>query len=137
MSDEIKHDPELVARLTFDPARMPERDAEGYADHPDLCLLYREPLESEEHSQYMTDDGMIFDLDLLAAAGFVWKTVRLEDDDAGLFEAYFDFEGDGLAVAGWHPTPPAEGAELVSVYDTEDGPAAIFLLRDAFKERAP
>lgn len=98
----------------FDSTRMPYRDAFGFAAHPDLDLFTR--------------DTDTYDEDALARSGFVLAARPVEGDEPALADAYD--EGDEHAMARWEPTPPVgDGWRLAAVYDTENGPIAVFVRR--------
>lgn len=72
----------------------------------------------------MTDEDVNFQL-LLSAFRLETAFVSLQDtcDDEALQEAV----SEGGGFGGWVPAPPeGEGWRLLSVYDTEDGPYALF-----------
>lgn len=75
---------------------------------------------------------------LLAAFGIATSLVSMESDAPETAEAYFE-AGDPDCSA-WNPTPPqGEGWKLIALYDTEDGPYAMFARPDhsiAFPKRA-
>lgn len=62
--------------------------------------------------------------------GFDCKIAVMEFDlepEDPLFVSYFD-DGDTKAVREWKPTSPeGEGWKLVGQWDTEEGPAALFI----------
>jgi len=130
-----KPDPELVAKIRFDPAMMPARDSDGWACHPDVDLLYRAPYPGERIDHLLDDEGHVFDRDLLHAAGFLaeWRALEADHDaPPELLAEYFDL-GLPDGIAAWNPV--LDGAELVALYDTEDsGPVAMFVRRDYFRE---
>lgn len=90
---------------TFDPAKMPARDEEGYAFHPELPAIDED--ESMEHA--------------LAAMGYEYELEAFEFDDPtySLSIEAFDAASDA-AFKEWKPTP-IPGHQLVAIYDTEDG----------------
>lgn len=114
-----------MGNVTFDPSRMPPRDAEGFATHPDLeQLLCDPPLDTDGADLYI-------DPAKVSAAGFDAKCASMEQqlaEDHPAWQAYF--EGGAPGCAGWDPQPPEGiGWQLVAIYDTEsgDGPAAMFV----------
>lgn len=106
------------------PEAMPPRDAEGWATHPDLDQLLRDPTCPDGS----VDEELYLDPDKVKAAGYTFATVALDaqaNDDDLAYQEYFTF-GQGCRL--WEPDPPAgEGWRLVAVYDTDDGPAALYV----------
>ena len=99
----------------FDPEKLPPPDEMGFFFHPDI------PGEDED------DDVHTMCLEL----GFDAKAVAMEDDAPALIDEWFEAE-DMTAPARWTPTPPkGDGWKLVAKYDTEDGPAAMFVTPNA------
>ncbi len=101
----------------FDPMRLPEPDSLGFFMHPDV------PGEEE-------DDDVAA---MLREIGFEFSTVCFDiDADETDADAWFD---DDLTtdemkaiMVRWNPTnPPGDGWILVSKYDTESGPLALFV----------
>ena len=84
--------------------------------HPDV------PGEDESEDMYA----------LCADLGFEATCVMMDDDaPEELWDAYF-YDRDPEAVSRWTPTPPnGDGWTLVSVYDCEDGPGAMFVRPNA------
>ncbi|AST86256.1 hypothetical protein CIG66_07170 [Ralstonia pseudosolanacearum] len=85
------------------------RDAYGWLDHPALPIC---------------DEGVRFDT-LLDAFGLE-TYFRAMDGDVSPeeYDRYYDEQG---GCAGWTPTPPeGDGWRLLAIYDTEDGPYAMF-----------
>lgn len=109
-----------MSAVAFAPARMPARDEDGYAVHPDLELILEDGDEGDE---------LRIDLEKLKRAGFEDAYVGFDDDvdDDAIRDRYFE---DGTGVSEWQPTTPdGEGWQLVGVYDTENGPYAMFVRR--------
>lgn len=103
-----------ITSSLFDPARMPYRDAFGFASHPDLDMF--------------TTEAAVYDEAALARSGFALAARAAQDDAPELVSAYAEF--DENAIARWQPTPPdGDGWRLVAVYDTEAGPLAYFVRR--------
>lgn len=102
----------------FDPAKLPERDADGYTFHSDL-EQFLDGAESE--------DDMVLASERLRAAGWEWHYDALEHDDRPeAQEARNEYFDDGMGVTKWQPaTPEGEGWQLVAIYDTEDGAYAM------------
>lgn len=86
------------------------RDENGHLTHPDLPAC---------------DEGVRYD-DLLAVFGIESAFVGMESDAPhDVSERYFD-SGDP-DCSYWTPTPPdGDGWMLLEIYDTEDGPYALF-----------
>lgn len=91
--------------------RTIKRDAQGFLTHPAMPI---------------GDEGVRAD-DLLAVFGIEAAFVCMESDAPDeVTERYFDTEKDP-SCADWTPTPPdGDGWMLLEIYDTEDGPHAIF-----------
>lgn len=89
--------------------RAPERDEMGFGNHPELPSL---------------DEGMM-PRSFFAALGLELAHTRAEDQlDGDALEAM----SEAVNWTGWTPTPPpGDGWKLVSIFDTEDGPAAWWL----------
>lgn len=107
------------------PERMPARDDEGWAAHPDLDLLLMDPPDGVEAE----DSEQPVDPDKLRAAGFDWKYFGMDSqlaEDHPAYHRYFDLGEPNCS--DWEPEPPAgEGWRLVAIWDTEDGPQAMFV----------
>ena len=87
------------------------RDTEGYLFHPDLPVV---------------DESVRIDA-FLAAFGLETEFVGMEMDcpDDPRVDAYFEEDPN---CAWWEPTPPeGEGWVLLEIYDTENGPYAMFV----------
>lgn len=91
--------------------RTIKRDAQGFLTHPAMPI---------------GDEGVRAD-DLLAVFGIEAAFVCMESDAPDeVTERYFDTETDP-SCADWTPTPPAgDGWALLEIYDTENGPYALF-----------
>ena len=90
-----------------------ERDENGFWMHPDI------PWDD------VPEDESVFPF--LEKWGFKGCFATLEDDaPQEMADRYFD-SGDA-DCSYWNPTPPEdEGWFLAGIYDTEDGPCAMFL----------
>ena len=101
--------------MHFDPAKMPPRDFEGYAWHPDLW----------DHHWYNGDPADEGQLDPYAftAAGLECRWVKRDDDDHG------DRCDQETGCGAWVPSLPSwEGWRLVRVSRTaEHGDVALFV----------
>lgn len=103
----------------FDPQRLPEPDELGFFAHPDI------PGDEE------SDDVAA----LLVAIGFQFRAVEFEfdaaDDDVHLWfmpNVSAMTEDMKAIIERWKPTvPPGDGWILVSKFDTESGPFALFV----------
>lgn len=95
----------------FEVSRLPTPDDMGFFFHPDI------PGEEE------SDDVR----QLCKNLGFDAEAVSMEDDAPELYDNWTEDE-DMTAPKRWAPAPP-EGNSwlLVAKYDTEDGPAAMFV----------
>lgn len=91
--------------------KLPARDENGWCTHPDLP----EWDESESGA------------DVLARIGYEGDWVFMDGDaDEKLVDAYFE-DGEP-SCAAWTPTKPeGDGWLLVGIWDTEDGPVALFV----------
>jgi len=103
----------------FDPDRMPAR-VDGWAVHPDVYLpqWYPEGTRPEQ-------DSVAIDRDKLLAAG--WEVMYVtrhvdEPDRAQLYDVQ-----DELWCSTWNPTRPSW--TLVSIYNSNEGPASMFVRR--------
>lgn len=97
---------------TFDPARLPARNENGHVQHPDM-----EGIGWDE-----------FDMGpQLRALGWHSTTVSFESDASAEAQARYD-EGNNPDCSYWTPSRP-EGAGwlLAAIYDTEDGPVALYV----------
>lgn len=98
-----------AAPTLFSADRQPPPDEEGFFTHPDFNAIFRH----DEPSQ----DEVVKRLAL-----FGWEADYVSGDDL-LDEKALDYD-----VRGWKPEPPAgDGWRLISVFDTEDGPYALFV----------
>ena len=101
----------------FDPMRLPEPDSMGFFMHPDV------PGEEE-------DDDVAA---MLREMGFEFSIVYFDTDaDETDADAWFvgDLTSDEMKtiMVRWNPIHPmGDGWILVSKYDTEDGPHALFV----------
>lgn len=112
----------LVIATSYTPAALVaaevKRDEDGYWNHPDFPTGDTEATycqgESFMHEEFVRDYGMQL------------EAVMLDDSSTDTVAAWCEYErGDGCP--NWAPKPPAgEGWFLLSIYDTEDGPAALF-----------
>jgi hypothetical protein len=69
------------------------------------------------------DEGVRYD-DLMAVFGIETAFVSLDSQDDALADRYFK---EAASIAEWSPTPPAgDGWVLLEIYDTEEGPYALF-----------
>lgn len=100
------------------PELMPARDSEGYAYHPDLDSM----LEDGEE-----DDELPISLDKMRAAGFDAAFRLMEHERSEEHPEYVEYFENGGAASGWTPDSPGDDWRLVAVYDTECGPAAMFV----------
>lgn len=103
---------DLGYERNFEVARLGMRDENGHVQHPDM-------------------DGIGWDeFDMgpqLRAIGWHTKTVSFESDASDEARARYD-EGNSPDCSYWTPTPPqGDGWLLAAIYDTEDGPVALFV----------
>lgn len=92
--------------------RLPPRDEYGHVEHPDM-------------------DGIGWDeFDMgpqLRALGWHSKTVSFEDDASDEAQARYS-DSNSPDCSYWTPTPPeGDGWLMAAIYDTEDGPVALFV----------
>jgi hypothetical protein len=108
----------------FDLARMPALDDMGYAFHPDIDQFMH-----SESNDPANDEEAYLDAKRLSEAGFEDHFVGFDGDcrDKAIRDRYFE-GGDG--PIGWEPSKPdGDGWLLVAIYDTENGPYAMFVRR--------
>lgn len=124
-SDEANGRQERPVEATVWPAlfsheRLPPPDEDtGFFCHPDFAAL----IGDDEISQ---DEGC----ERLAAIG--WEGVYVSGDDL-LSDDTLDYD-----ARGWQPdAPDGDGWMLVSVFDTEDGPYALFVRPNDGFSRGP
>jgi len=85
------------------------RDEDGHLTHPALPIC---------------DERVRYD-ELLAVFGIEAHYVGMESDDSKAYERYSG--ADGPDCSYWTPAPPSgDGWLLLAIYDTEDGPYALF-----------
>lgn len=114
-----------MSALLFDPATLPPRDECGYTEHPDLDERFEHPERGEEY----------LNIEMFGTLGLELRIQQFEYDNVPkeVYDRYFE---DGSGVPDWQPTPPeGEGWRVAAIYDTEDGPAAIFV-RDIVRGHA-
>jgi hypothetical protein len=103
---------DLGHERNFEASRLPGRDENGHVYHPDM-------------------DGIGFDeFDIgpqLRAIGWLSATVRFEWD--GSAEQRYRYSNSNSADCSyWTPSlPHGDGWLLAAIYDTEDGPAALYV----------
>ena len=94
--------------VLFDPARLPPPDEMGFFFHPDI---------PEDHDNDPASTEVV--QSALKARG--WECAWISDDEI------MDDRGEYDATK-WEPIAPDGGGwQLVAKYDTEDGPAAMFV----------
>ena len=103
---------DLGCERDFAAARLPARDENGHVQHPDM-------------------DGIGWDeFDMgpqLRAIGWYSTTVCFESDATHDQRERYD-EGNSPDCSYWTPSRPAgEGWLLAAIYDTEDGPVALYV----------
>lgn len=95
----------------FEPERLTAPDEMGFFFHPDI------PGEDE------SDDVAA----LLKDLGFEVSGVLMKDDNDELSDAWHE-DDDVTAPTSWTPTPPkGDGWILVAKFDSDYGPAAMFV----------
>jgi hypothetical protein len=101
----------------FNPARLPTRDADGMTYHPDLG---EDRFQHDVHEEYL-------DLEKFRAVGFETSSVSFEYDATGKLMDHFSDTGEADCAA-WTPSyPKGDGWQLIAIYDTEDGPLALYV----------
>lgn len=103
----------------FGPDRLPARDERGFCIHPD-----------------MPDGDEDIDQDLqMAVLGLETGYVHMEMDSQELADAYME---NPEVCARWEPSrPQGEGWMLACIYDSEDGPVAMYVRPLALRQSAP
>ena len=94
-----------------------KRDRCGYWSHPDYCAYFdgRESIPEDEYNEWLERIGM--------ECFFTY----LEDED-GIPALHRYFELGDADIHDWEPSPPdGQGWFIVSIHDTEDGPACIWM----------
>lgn len=99
------------ALTTIKPAIV-ERDENGYWTHPDFPD-FGETIPNSEIAHWLCENQI----------GYVTQWMEY-DAPEDVSNKYFE-EGDP-DISGWNPECNIEGAFLLSVHDTEDGPVALF-----------
>jgi len=99
---------------------MPARDKDGWCQHPGIEQLLE---DGDEDSELYIDGAKV------AAAGyqyaFAYMTDELEEDHPA-WVSYF--ENGEPACTQWEPNLPAgDGWRTVAIYDTDEGPAAMYV----------
>jgi len=103
--------------MLFDPATLPPRDEDGYTWHPDLDERFEHPELGEEYLH----------TEMFTALGLDLRYQLFESDNVSE-EVRNKYYETGLSVPEWQPTPPdGAGWRIGAIYDTEDGPAALFV----------
>jgi hypothetical protein len=107
---------ELEHPRTFDAARLPARDAHGSLMHPDMDGI------AEDEYPFSAQ---------LRAIGWRCATVALEDDSTVSDERKdTHLEAMDGNFSWWTPSAPGDGSGewlLAAIYDTEDGPVALYV----------
>ena len=108
-----------------DPQSIPAPDEYGLFVHPDLRLLYGK-LEAD-----LIEDYVSFELmrEVLDSGGYDYESVLLmETSDPKDIDSFYSHETIGMRefIARWR-YQPKEHLNLVAVYDTDYGPAALFV----------
>lgn len=97
----------------FNPDRMPPRDAFGHHFHPDL-------------DKFTNDDEGPLRADDLRAAGFELSSLYLYNDHNPVATEISDACCRGNPdVTAWNPD--RDGCYRAGIWDTEDGPVAVFV----------
>lgn len=114
-----RHTATTAAPTLFSADRQPPPDEEGFFTHPDFNAIFRH----DEPSQDEVAERL---------ALFGWEVEYVYGDDL-LDDSSLDYD-----VRGWKPEPPAgDGWRLISVFDTEDGPYALFVRPQLSTAAAP
>jgi len=103
---------DLGYERNFEASRLPARDSDGHVQHPDM-----EGIGWDE-----------FDMGpQLRALGWHSTTVSFESDASDEAQARYE-EGNSPDCSYWTPSrPEGEGWLLAAIYDTEDGPVALYV----------
>lgn len=107
----------MSSETLFDPARLPPRDECGSFHHPDL--------DKFEHPK----DCEALDGKAIEAAGFDLRVIYWDYEDPDDYEEHREKDD---VCAHWQPEVP-EGWQMIALYDTEEGPAAL-MVRPAGQE---
>lgn len=100
--------------LLFDPSRLPERDADGTVIHPDFEL-------------YEAEDGAVMTSKFAAADWENRGVLASEQREFCYDDETAEVESETGCFALWQPTPPdGDGWLLAAIYETENGPQAMF-----------
>ncbi|MGC1549865.1 MAG: hypothetical protein WA777_15190 [Rhodanobacter sp.] len=101
----------------FDPARLPARDKNGFTYHPDLD---GDRWQLDAMEEYL-------DVAKFRAAGFETASIDFEfDATSELVDSWI--ESGEPDCSAWNPsTPKGDGWLLIAIYDTEDGPIALYV----------
>lgn len=99
--------------MTIQPAQI-QRDENGYWSHPDFPA-WDEGTKQETIDQWFADNEIAYAVD------------EFEDSDTATEEMHKAYYDDGeIGVPDWKPRCHQEGAFLLSIHDTEQGPVAVF-----------
>lgn len=101
--------------MSIEPAKV-NRDEDGYWVHPGMPE-WDEGTSGEEIDRWFSENHLSY-----------WIN-KFEDSDTAtdaMHDAYYN-NGD-IGVPDWQPECPAEGAFLLSIHDTEEGPVAVFAI---------
>lgn len=94
----------------FDQVRLPAPDQYGFFSHPDLDRVLA------------TEDELTQDEVIAKVLERHWESQFVSGEDL-VNEETLEYD-----VRGWKPEPPAgDGWRIISVFDTEDGPYAMFV----------
>jgi hypothetical protein len=110
---------DTAIRRLLAPEAMPARDAEGWVQHPDLDFLVVDGPDGAD---------LPIDPEKMKAAGYEAFYIGLEHDQHEGQAAYDEYFKHGGNAARWEPRPPiGKGWRLIAIYDTDDGPYAMFV----------
>lgn len=105
---------DLGYERNFEAARLPARDENGHVQHPDMEGIGWDEFDMQPQ---------------LRAIGWASTAVSFESDASDEAQARYD-EGNSPDCSYWTPSRPAgDGWLLAAIYDTEDGPVAMFVRR--------
>lgn len=101
---------------------MPGRDAQGWVQHPGIEQLLEDGDE---------DDELGLDMDKVHEAGYELEHTLMYDELDDRHPAHLTYAVDGEPWCDeWEPElPRGAGWRLIAIFDTEDGPCALFARR--------
>ena len=104
--------------MTIKPAPV-ERDEDGFWTHPEF-LTGDDEYSAEQIQKWFDDNGITYFIDYFDYTATDEQFKRV-------------FTGDVYGCSDWEPKCDREGAFLLSIHDSEDGPVAIYAVPIAAK----